>query len=58
VTASGNQICALAHLKPGRVELICDPWSSHASEPRGAVLRAEAVNRWLRGEPPVLHPAK
>ena len=58
VTASGNQICALAHLKPGRLELICDPWTSHASEPRGAALRGEAVNRWLRGEPPVAHPAK
>ena len=58
VTASGNQICALAHLKPGQLELICDPWTSHASEPRGATLRAEAINRWLQGEPPVKHPAK
>jgi cephalosporin-C deacetylase-like acetyl esterase len=30
VTASGNQICALAHVKPGQLELICDPWTSHA----------------------------
>jgi len=53
VTASGNQICALTHVKPGRLQLICDPWTGHASEPRGATLRAEAINRWLRGEPPV-----
>jgi cephalosporin-C deacetylase len=58
VTASGNQICALAHLPPGRLELICDPWTSHASEPRGATLRAQAIDRWFRGEPPVQHPAK
>lgn len=58
VTASGNQICALAHVKPGLLELICDPWTCHASEPRGAALRAEAINRWMRGEPPVAHPIK
>ena len=58
VTASGNQICALAHVKPGQLELICDPWTSHASEPRGATRRAEAINRWLHGEPPVKQPAK
>ena len=58
VTAAGNQICALAHVKPGRLQLICDPWTGHASEPRGATLRAEAITRWLRGAPPVLHPAK
>jgi cephalosporin-C deacetylase-like acetyl esterase len=58
VTASGSQICALAHLKPGQLELICDPWTSHASEPRGAALRGAAINRWLQGEPPVKNPAK
>ena len=58
VTASGNQICALAHVKPGLLELICDPWRSHASSPRGAKLRSAAVNRWLRGDPPVRNPIK
>ena len=58
VTASGNQICALAHLRPGQLELICDPWRSHASGPRGGRLRGEAVARWLRGEPPVKRPVK
>jgi cephalosporin-C deacetylase-like acetyl esterase len=48
VTASGNQICALAHVKPGLLELICDPWTSHASDPRGASLRADAIHRWLK----------
>jgi cephalosporin-C deacetylase-like acetyl esterase len=58
VTASGNQICALAHVKPGQLELICDPWTSHASEPRGAALRAAAINRWLQGETPLVRPVK
>lgn len=58
VTASGNQICALAHIKPGLLELICDPWRSHASSPRGAQLRGEAINRWFRGEPPVQNPMR
>jgi len=58
VTASGNQICALAHVKPGLLELICDPWRSHASGPRGARLRGEAVTRWLGGKVPVKNPVK
>jgi len=45
-------------VKPGQLEWICDPWISHGSGPRGATLRAEAINRWLRGEPPVKHSAK
>jgi cephalosporin-C deacetylase-like acetyl esterase len=48
VTASGNQICALAHVKPDLLQLICDPWTSHASDSRGASLRAEAIGRWLK----------
>ena len=58
VTASGNQISALAHLKPGQLQLICDPWQSHASSPRGASLRSEAIQRWMRDEPPVKNAAK
>ena len=58
VTASGNQICALSHLKPGLLELICDPWDSHASSPRGAALRGAAINRWLKGENPISRPIK
>jgi len=58
VTASGNQICALAHVKPGLLELICDPWRSHASGPRGGKLRSEGINRWAAGEPPVKNAAK
>jgi cephalosporin-C deacetylase-like acetyl esterase len=58
VTASGNQIAALTHVKPGLLELICDPWHSHASSIRGSRLRAEAINRWLNDEPPVRNPIK
>jgi cephalosporin-C deacetylase-like acetyl esterase len=58
VTASGNQIAALTHIKPGLLELICDPWHSHASSIRGSRLRAEAINRWLNNEPPVQNPIK
>ena len=58
VCGSGNQICALAHVKPGLLQLICDPWRSHASGPRGGRLRSEAVQRWLQGQPPVKNPTK
>ena len=58
VTASGNQLCALAHVKPGLLQLICDPWTSHASMPRGSTLRSEAIGRWRAGEPPILNPIK
>ena len=58
VTASGNQICALAHVKPGLLELICDPWRSHASSPRGGRLRGAAIRRWLDGKAPVQNPIK
>jgi len=58
VTASGNQMCALAHVKSGLLKLICDPWVSHASSPDGQRRRGEAVVRWFQGEPPVKQPAK
>jgi len=58
VTASGNQICALAHVKPGLLQLICDPWTSHASMPRGSRLRSEAIGRWTAGQPPIKDPIK
>lgn len=58
VTASGNQIAALTGIRPGLLELICDPWHSHASSIRGSRLRAEAINRWLNGEVPICHPIK
>jgi cephalosporin-C deacetylase-like acetyl esterase len=58
VTASGNQIAALTHVKPGLLQLICDPWHSHASSVRGSRLRADAINRWLNNELPVQIPIK
>ncbi|MDF1745160.1 MAG: acetylxylan esterase [Gimesia sp.] len=58
VTASGNQIAALTGIQPGLLELICDPWHSHASSIRGSRLRAEAISRWLNREAPVQKPIK
>jgi cephalosporin-C deacetylase-like acetyl esterase len=58
VTASGNQIAALTHVRPELLQLICDPWHSHASSIRGSRLRSEAINRWLNKEPPVQIPIK
>lgn len=60
VTASGNQVCAMAHLKPGQVELICDPWGGHGSiGDRAAHARyTEIANALLTGQPVVLQPTK
>lgn len=58
VTASGNQIAALTHVKPGLLQLICDPWHSHSSSVRGSRLRAAAINRWLNNERPIQIPVK
>jgi len=58
VTAGGNQVCALAHVKPGLLELVCEPWKGHASSVRGQRLYSAAIRRWLRGEPPVTNPVK
>jgi hypothetical protein len=52
------QICALAGVRPGQLELICDPWTGHASDPRGAGLGTAAIQGWLQGWPPIAHPAK
>ena len=56
VTASGNQIAALTNIRPGLLELICDPWHSHASSVRGSRLRSEAINRWLNRQAPIRKP--
>lgn len=58
VTASGNQIAALTGIQPGLLDLICDPWHSHASSIRGSRLRAEAISRWLKNETPLRKPIK
>ncbi len=59
VTASGNQIAALAHLSPGNVELICDPWGGHGSST--LQLRNQfnrALTRYISGESPIVTPSK
>jgi len=59
VTASGNQIAAFAHLAPGQVELICDPWNGHGGWSWASRNRSQtAFNRFLASEPPVVHPSK
>ncbi|MHB9022948.1 MAG: acetylxylan esterase [Armatimonadota bacterium] len=59
VTASGNQICAFAHLKPGQVQLLCDPWLGHGSmSPRVKQASNEALQRFLKGEKPISQPSK
>jgi len=59
VTASGNQIDAFAHLPPGKVELLCDPWYGHGSQSwrvRSAFEQSKA--RFFRGESPIVNPSK
>jgi len=59
VTASGNQVAAFAHCKPGTVELICDPWGYHGGSTREAALRHKAAfQRFLAGENPLVKPSK
>ncbi len=60
VTASGNQICALAHLQPGQVELLCDPWGGHGSigDRQVSTRFSEIENQFLAGQPVVLKPSK
>ena len=59
VTASGGTVCSMAHLKPGQVQLIADPWGGHGSgDPKFGRLRQAAVNRFLKGEPVIETPSK
>lgn len=60
VTASGNQICAMAHLRPGQVELECDPWGGHGSlnDRQVGARMTEIINQFLHGQTPELKPSK
>ena len=60
VTASGNAMCAFAHLKPGNVQLICDPWGGHGSaRPEfNRLFQYDVHHRFLRGESPIIAPSK
>ena len=60
VTASGNLVNAAAHLKPGQVQLICDPWGGHGS---GALAfrnrHQETISRFLKqNQSPIVKPSK
>jgi len=59
VTTSGGQLSALAHLKPGQVEVIADPWVGHggASWPCRTRFR-KSMSLFLAGKPPVVKPSK
>ncbi|MBU4211034.1 MAG: acetylxylan esterase [Verrucomicrobia bacterium] len=59
VTGSGNQIATFAHLKPGQVEFVCDPWGGHGGCDRQYSQRyKEARQRFLDGQSVILKPAK
>jgi cephalosporin-C deacetylase-like acetyl esterase len=58
VTASGNQICALAHVPKGLLYLICSPWAMHGGGSRASQLGGECYARFLKGEKPILAPTK
>jgi cephalosporin-C deacetylase-like acetyl esterase len=58
VTASGNQVCALAHVPRGLLYLICSPWAMHGAGSRDSGLAAECYGRFLKGERPILTPTR
>jgi cephalosporin-C deacetylase-like acetyl esterase len=58
VTASGNQVCALAHVPKGLLYLVCSPWAMHGAGARAAQLTSECYARFLKGEKPILTPTR
>ena len=58
VTASGNQICALAHVPKGLLYLVCSPWAMHGAGSRDSGLAAACYTRFLKGEKPIPQPTK
>jgi len=53
VTASGNQICALAHVPRRLLYMACSPWGGHGSGSRQGNRCGELYARFLRGERPI-----
>jgi cephalosporin-C deacetylase-like acetyl esterase len=53
VTASGNQICALAHVPRRLLYMACSPWSGHGSGSRQGNRCGELYSRFLKGESPL-----
>jgi len=59
VTTSGGQVAAFAQLKPGQIELIADPWQGHGGRSPEARRRfGQAMQRFLKGQPPIVKPSK
>jgi cephalosporin-C deacetylase len=53
VTASGNQICALAHVPRQLLYLVCSPWAMHGAGSRDPNLVQECYTRFRDGESPL-----
>jgi cephalosporin-C deacetylase-like acetyl esterase len=59
VTAAGGTVCSMACLKPGQVQLICDPWGGHGGiNPSINQKYWAAQQRFLTGQPLVTGPSK
>ncbi|MHB9132931.1 MAG: acetylxylan esterase [Armatimonadota bacterium] len=54
VTASGNQLAALAHIPRNRLYLFCIPWGGHATGSREGNRIWEYCDRFLKGQTPVI----
>jgi len=52
VTASGNQICALAHVRRDLLTLVCSPWAMHGGGSRAGNPIGERYARFLGGSRP------
>ncbi len=58
VTASGNQVCALAHVPNGLLYLICSPWAGHGAGHRDPTLGRDCYTRFVSGEAPITDPTR
>lgn len=58
VTASGNQICALAHVPKKQLYLVCSPWAMHGAGSRDSGLIGPCYTRFLKGENPLPPPTQ
>jgi len=58
VTASGNQICALAHVPRQLLYVVCSPWAMHGAGSRDSNLVQECYTRFRNGEEPLPTPTR